>query len=97
MHCSGLLRGKFLKTLNGLSKNVRAFNKTFLGLHPPHRVKSIAMSTFTSEEVERLKTLGNAVNARIYLGLYDGRKRFEPRIDDEVRAHLIEKYENRRW
>ncbi|KAI6191572.1 putative GTP-ase activating protein [Aphelenchoides bicaudatus] len=67
------------------------------GLHPPHRVKSISMSTFTAEEVERLKTLGNAVNSKIYLGLYDGKKKFEPRIDDEVRAHLVEKYENRRW
>lgn len=55
------------------------------------------MSTFTNEEVERLKTLGNSINAPIYLGLYDGKKTFEPRIEEEVKAHLIEKYENRRW
>jgi hypothetical protein len=55
------------------------------------------MSTFTPEEIERLRTLGNAVNASIYLGLYEGRKKFEPRVEDEVRSHLVDKYDNRRW
>ncbi|CAD5234937.1 unnamed protein product [Bursaphelenchus xylophilus] len=67
------------------------------GLHPPHRVKSISMATFTNEDVEKLKKTGNKVNAFIYLGLYDGKTKFEPRVDEEVRKHLVEKYETRRW
>ncbi|CAD5227520.1 unnamed protein product [Bursaphelenchus okinawaensis] len=67
------------------------------GLHPPHRVKSISMATFTNEEVERLRNGGNKLNAYIFLGLYDGRSKFEPRLDEEVRKHLVEKYENKRW
>lgn len=47
--------------------------------------------------MERLRTLGNSVNSAVYLGLYDGKKKFEPRIEEEVKSHLIEKYENRRW
>jgi Arf-GAP domain and FG repeat-containing protein 1 len=31
------------------------------GLNPPHRVKSINMSTFTQDEVEFMKTHGNQV------------------------------------
>jgi len=35
------------------------------GLNPPHRVKSINMSTFTQDEVEFMKSHGNQV------GFYD--------------------------
>jgi hypothetical protein len=31
------------------------------GLNPPHRVKSINMSTFTQDEVEYMKCRGNQV------------------------------------
>lgn len=31
------------------------------GLNPPHRVKSINMSTFTQDEVEFMKSHGNQV------------------------------------
>lgn len=31
------------------------------GLTPPHRVKSISMASFTSEEIEFLKSRGNEV------------------------------------
>ncbi|KAI6205506.1 hypothetical protein M3Y94_00800000 [Aphelenchoides besseyi] len=67
------------------------------GLNPPHRVKSISMATFTTDEIERLKTLGNAVNTQIWLGLYDGKTKFEPRDDNEIRKYLVDKYENKRW
>ena len=32
------------------------------GLNPPHRVKSINMSTFTQDEVEFMRTHGNQVS-----------------------------------
>uniref|UniRef100_A0AC34RST5 Arf-GAP domain-containing protein n=1 Tax=Panagrolaimus sp. JU765 TaxID=591449 RepID=A0AC34RST5_9BILA len=68
------------------------------GLNPPHRVKSISMATFSNEEVEKLQTMGNEENARIWLGLHDGPVKFEPvRLDENVKHHLVLKYENRKW
>jgi hypothetical protein len=34
------------------------------GINPPHRIKSISMSTFTAEEVDSLRMRGNAWCAR---------------------------------
>jgi hypothetical protein len=34
------------------------------GINPPHRIKSISMSTFTTEEVDSLRMRGNAWCAR---------------------------------
>uniref|UniRef100_A0A915EPM0 Arf-GAP domain-containing protein n=1 Tax=Ditylenchus dipsaci TaxID=166011 RepID=A0A915EPM0_9BILA len=67
------------------------------GLNPPHRVKSISMSTFSDDDVKKLKLLGNEENQKIWLGLLDKKIKFEPRVEDEVRQHLIQKYENKRW
>jgi len=68
------------------------------GLNPPHRVKSISMATFSNDEVEKLKNAGNEENAKIWLGLHDGPVKFTPvRLDENVKNHLIQKYENRRW
>jgi len=67
------------------------------GLNPPHRVKSISMSTFTQEEIEKLRNYGNEENSRIWLGLYDGQVKFQPRDNDEVKHYLIQKYENKKW
>ena len=33
------------------------------GINPPHRIKSISMSSFTSEEVEMVRSKGNIVVA----------------------------------
>ncbi|KAI1730451.1 putative GTPase activating protein for arf domain-containing protein [Ditylenchus destructor] len=67
------------------------------GLNPPQRVKSISMSTFSDDDIQKMKTMGNEENAKIWLGLYDKKVKFEPRVDDEVKQHLIQKYENKRW
>ncbi|KAI1718751.1 putative GTPase activating protein for arf domain-containing protein [Ditylenchus destructor] len=66
-------------------------------LNPPHRVKSISMSTFSDDDIQKMKSMGNEENAKIWLGLYDKKVKFEPRVDDEVKQHLIQKYENKRW
>lgn len=56
------------------------------------------MATFSNEEVEKLKSMGNEENSKIWLGLHDGPVKFEPvRLDENVKAHLIQKYENRKW
>jgi hypothetical protein len=68
------------------------------GLNPPHRVKSISMATFSNEEIEKLKSMGNEENAKIWLGLHDGPIKFEPiRLDENVKQHLIQKYERKKW
>ncbi|XP_016328245.1 arf-GAP domain and FG repeat-containing protein 1-like [Sinocyclocheilus anshuiensis] len=41
------------------------------GLNPPHRVKSISMTTFTQQEIEFLQKHSNEVCKHIWLGLYD--------------------------
>lgn len=60
------------------------------GLNPPHRVKSISMSTFTENEMNLIQTMGNEKNSKIWLGLCDQRPKFDPRVDDEVRQHLVQ-------
>ncbi|GFO28154.1 ARF-GAP domain and fg repeat-containing protein 1-like, partial [Plakobranchus ocellatus] len=69
------------------------------GLNPPHRVKSISMASFTPEEMDFLKSHGNELNRKVYLGLYDSRSWPEPDSRDEqrVRDYMVQKYENRRW
>ncbi|CAL1545162.1 unnamed protein product [Lymnaea stagnalis] len=69
------------------------------GLNPPHRVKSISMASFTPEEMDFLKSHGNELNRKVYLGLYDSRSWPEPDSRDEqrVRDYMVQKYENKRW
>lgn len=55
------------------------------------------MAKFNQEEVERLRCSGNKYNSRVFLGLYSGKVIFEPRDDEAVKSHLIDKYENKRW
>ncbi|KIH57220.1 putative GTP-ase activating protein, partial [Ancylostoma duodenale] len=66
------------------------------GLNPPHRVKSICMATFTNEEIERVRSLGNEENSHTWLGLYSGNP---PKMmnKDEITAFLIKKYEKKEW
>ncbi|KJH42446.1 putative GTP-ase activating protein [Dictyocaulus viviparus] len=66
------------------------------GLNPPHRVKSISMATFTNEEIERIRSLGNEENSHTWLGLYSGTP---PKIanKEEFTAFLIRKYEKKEW
>ncbi|XP_067102471.1 arf-GAP domain and FG repeat-containing protein 1-like isoform X2 [Osmerus mordax] len=69
------------------------------GLNPPHRVKSISMTTFTQQEIELLQKNGNEVGKQIWLGLYDDRTSSIPdfREPQKVKEFLQEKYEKKRW
>ncbi|XP_078790416.1 arf-GAP domain and FG repeat-containing protein 1b isoform X4 [Oryzias latipes] len=69
------------------------------GLNPPHRVKSISMTTFTQQEIEFLQKHSNEVCKQIWLGLYDDRTLVVPdfREPQKVKEFLQEKYEKKRW
>ncbi|KAF6356538.1 ArfGAP with FG repeats 2 [Rhinolophus ferrumequinum] len=69
------------------------------GLNPPHRVKSISMTTFTESEVLFLQSRGNEVCRKIWLGLFDARTSLIPdsRDPQKVKEFLQEKYEKKRW
>ncbi|GAA6221590.1 arf-GAP domain and FG repeat-containing protein 1 isoform X8 [Lates japonicus] len=69
------------------------------GLNPPHRVKSISMTTFTQQEIEFLQKHGNEACKQIWLGLYDDRTSSVPdfREPQKVKEFLQDKYEKKRW
>uniref|UniRef100_H3B397 Arf-GAP domain-containing protein n=1 Tax=Latimeria chalumnae TaxID=7897 RepID=H3B397_LATCH len=69
------------------------------GLNPPHRVKSISMTTFTEQEVEFLQAHGNEVCRKTWLGLFDSRATVIPdsRDPQKLKEFLQEKYEKKRW
>lgn len=68
------------------------------GITPPHRVKSISMATFTTDEVELLRSKGNDFNRRVWLGLYEGTPPTHGATDEQiVRDFMVEKYERRRY
>ncbi|XP_061130564.1 arf-GAP domain and FG repeat-containing protein 2 isoform X4 [Syngnathus typhle] len=69
------------------------------GLNPPHRVKSISMTTFSQQEVEFLQNHGNQVGRRTWLCA------FEPKTDgcsdmkdsQKFKEFLQDKYEKKKW
>ncbi|XP_052472311.1 arf-GAP domain and FG repeat-containing protein 1 isoform X1 [Carassius gibelio] len=69
------------------------------GLNPPHRVKSISMTTFTQQEIEFLQKHGNEACKQIWLGLYEDRNLAIPDFRDpqKVKEFLQDKYEKKRW
>ncbi|XP_043933273.1 arf-GAP domain and FG repeat-containing protein 2 isoform X1 [Protopterus annectens] len=69
------------------------------GLNPPHRVKSISMTTFSDQEVEFLQSRGNEMCRKIWMGLFDVRSAVIPDSRDaqKVKEFLQEKYEKKRW
>ncbi|KAM7399492.1 hypothetical protein PAMP_018759 [Pampus punctatissimus] len=69
------------------------------GLNPPHRVKSISMTTFTQQEIEFLQKHGNELCKQIWLGLYDDKTSSIPdfREPQKVKEFLQEKYEKKKW
>nr|XP_020456109.1 arf-GAP domain and FG repeat-containing protein 1 [Monopterus albus] len=69
------------------------------GLNPPHRVKSISMTTFTQQEIDFLQKHGNEACKQIWLGLYDDRTSPVPdfREPQKVKEFLQDKYEKKRW
>ncbi|XP_025942772.1 arf-GAP domain and FG repeat-containing protein 1 isoform X2 [Apteryx rowi] len=81
-----------------MEKNQRS-GQTRRGLNPPHRVKSISMTTFTQQEIEFLQKHGNEVCKQIWLGLFDDRSSAIPDFRDpqKVKEFLQEKYEKKRW
>lgn len=62
------------------------------GLTPPHRVKSISMATFSTDEIEFIKSHGNELCAKTWLGLWDP-KRVHTQNQREL---MIDKYERKR-
>ncbi|KAG2467872.1 AGFG1 protein, partial [Polypterus senegalus] len=69
------------------------------GLNPPHRVKSISMTTFSQQEVEFLQAHGNEVCSRIWLGTFDRRTQVIPDSRDprRLKEFLQDKYEKKKW
>ncbi|XP_054714825.1 arf-GAP domain and FG repeat-containing protein 1-like [Uloborus diversus] len=67
------------------------------GLTPPHRVKSISMTTFSTEEIEFLKNRGNDYCKYVWLGTYDSNLESEITDDLRKRDFMIQKYEKKRW
>ncbi|KAH8412226.1 hypothetical protein KR009_000541 [Drosophila setifemur] len=64
------------------------------GLTPPHRVKSISMATFTQEEIDFLRTHGNELCAKTWLGLWDPKRAAH---QQEQRELMMDKYERKRY
>nr|XP_039256918.1 arf-GAP domain and FG repeat-containing protein 1-like [Styela clava] len=70
------------------------------GLNPPHRVKSISMTTFTAAEITFMESRGNEWCRAVYLAKYDEQSRAKPesRSDHSKLKHFMElKYEQKRW
>ncbi|GBN00871.1 Arf-GAP domain and FG repeat-containing protein 1 [Araneus ventricosus] len=70
------------------------------GLTPPHRVKSISMTTFTPEEIEYLKSRGNEYCKYVWLGTFDtSTNSIESEVSDDQRKRdfMAQKYEKKRW
>ncbi|XP_051510215.1 arf-GAP domain and FG repeat-containing protein 1-like isoform X1 [Myxocyprinus asiaticus] len=69
------------------------------GLNPPHRVKSISMTTFSQQEVEFLQNHGNEVGRRTWLCTFDPKADgcFDARDMQKLKEFLQDKYERKKW
>jgi Arf-GAP domain and FG repeat-containing protein 1 len=69
------------------------------GLNPPHRVKSISMTTFSEDELTLLKDGGNELAHAVWMGRWNPRQDKEASKKDEVafKEFLISKYERKMW
>ena len=67
------------------------------GITPPHRIKSISMSSFTMEEVQFLKSRGNVWCSKVWMGLYDKNRSLDAKDDDSLKNHIIQKYEKKSY
>ena len=62
------------------------------GINPPHRIKSISMSTFTPEEVELMRTRGNLWCSRVWLGNYEASTNpVDYKDDEKIKEFMITK------
>ncbi|KAG7311271.1 hypothetical protein JYU34_002302 [Plutella xylostella] len=66
------------------------------GLTPPHRVKSISMTTFTDDEMEFIVHRGNDHCRRLWLGLYEGES-VNYADEQSVKDFMSDKYEKKRY
>ncbi|VVC34195.1 Arf GTPase activating protein [Cinara cedri] len=65
------------------------------GLTPPHRVKSISMATFNTEEIDFIKSRGNENCQRVWLGMYDSK---QPTNDEkQIKDFMVSKYEKKMY
>ncbi|XP_050426316.1 uncharacterized protein LOC126836739 isoform X2 [Adelges cooleyi] len=65
------------------------------GLTPPHRVKSVSMATFSTEEIDFIKSRGNENCQRVWLGTYDSK---QPTKDEkQIKDFMISKYEKKTY
>ncbi|XP_034020153.1 arf-GAP domain and FG repeat-containing protein 2 isoform X2 [Thalassophryne amazonica] len=69
------------------------------GLNPPHRVKSISMTTFSQQEVEFLQNHGNEVGRRTWLCVFDPKTDACSDMKDsqKFKEFLQDKYEKKKW
>ncbi|XP_051567318.1 arf-GAP domain and FG repeat-containing protein 2 [Myxocyprinus asiaticus] len=69
------------------------------GLNPPHRVKSISMTTFSQQEVEFLQNHGNEIGRRTWLCMFDPKADgcFDARDMQKLKEFLQDKYERKKW
>lgn len=69
------------------------------GLNPPHRVKSISMTTFSQQEVEFLQNHGNEVGRRTWLCVFDPKADGCANMKDsqKFKEFLQDKYEKKKW
>lgn len=70
------------------------------GINPPHRVKSISMTTFTPQEITFVQDRGNEFCKNVYLSNYDERSKAKPesRSDTAKLKYFMElKYEHKKW
>ncbi|XP_028998713.1 arf-GAP domain and FG repeat-containing protein 2 isoform X2 [Betta splendens] len=69
------------------------------GLNPPHRVKSISMTTFSQQEVEFLQNHGNEVGRRTWLCVFDPKTDgcADMKDSQKFKEFLQDKYEKKKW
>ncbi|XP_022095071.1 arf-GAP domain and FG repeat-containing protein 1-like [Acanthaster planci] len=68
------------------------------GLNPPHRVKSISMTSFSPQEIEFLEKHGNEFCRQTWLGLDNSRgSSLESKDEQKVRDYMVQKYERKKW
>lgn len=66
------------------------------GINPPHRIKSISMSSFSADEVEMMRGRGNAWCSAVWLGLFDAQP-IDYRDDEKIKEFIVAKYEKKRY
>ena len=68
------------------------------GINPPHRVKSITMSSFTNDELEFIRSRGNYFCKQVWLGSFqEGTRPADLSNDQNKKDFLCVKYERRQW